>query len=211
MDGRLALRRSRFAGAAPGAQPRSARRHRTRARAAQRLAAAGLAGAAPQHPPRQPRATSPRITISATSSSACSCRPISCTPPRCGRARTIRSSAPRLRKLDAVCRKLELKPADRVVEIGTGWGGFAAARRPALRLPRHDRHHLAGAVCARPRARRRRRSRRSSRGAALRLPQSARPLRQARVHRDDRGGRRALSRHLLREGHRAPEAGTASR
>ena len=30
-----------------------------------------------------------------------------------------------LRKLDAVCRKLALKPTDRVVEIGTGWGGFA--------------------------------------------------------------------------------------
>jgi cyclopropane-fatty-acyl-phospholipid synthase len=29
------------------------------------------------------------------------------------------------RKLDAVCRKLALKPGDRVVEIGTGWGGFA--------------------------------------------------------------------------------------
>ena len=29
------------------------------------------------------------------------------------------------RKLDRICRKLELKPGDRVVEIGTGWGGFA--------------------------------------------------------------------------------------
>ncbi len=29
------------------------------------------------------------------------------------------------RKLDAICRKLDLQPADRVVEIGTGWGGFA--------------------------------------------------------------------------------------
>lgn len=29
------------------------------------------------------------------------------------------------RKLDAVCRKLALQPTDRVVEIGTGWGGFA--------------------------------------------------------------------------------------
>jgi cyclopropane-fatty-acyl-phospholipid synthase len=35
------------------------------------------------------------------------------------------------RKLDAVCRKLALEPSDRVVEIGTGWGGFAvyAAKR----------------------------------------------------------------------------------
>jgi cyclopropane-fatty-acyl-phospholipid synthase len=29
------------------------------------------------------------------------------------------------RKLDAVCRKLALQPTDRVIEIGTGWGGFA--------------------------------------------------------------------------------------
>jgi len=29
------------------------------------------------------------------------------------------------RKLDRICRKLELHPRDRVVEIGTGWGGFA--------------------------------------------------------------------------------------
>lgn len=29
------------------------------------------------------------------------------------------------RKLDLICRRLDLKPGDRVVEIGTGWGGFA--------------------------------------------------------------------------------------
>ncbi|MDR9424976.1 MAG: cyclopropane-fatty-acyl-phospholipid synthase family protein [Marinobacter sp.] len=28
-------------------------------------------------------------------------------------------------KLDVICRKLDLKPDDQVVEIGTGWGGFA--------------------------------------------------------------------------------------
>ncbi len=28
-------------------------------------------------------------------------------------------------KYDRICRKLQLKPGDRVVEIGTGWGGFA--------------------------------------------------------------------------------------
>lgn len=34
-------------------------------------------------------------------------------------------------KLDRICRKLALQPGDRVLEIGTGWGGFAlhAARR----------------------------------------------------------------------------------
>ena len=29
------------------------------------------------------------------------------------------------RKLDVICRKLQLQPGDRVVEIGSGWGGFA--------------------------------------------------------------------------------------
>ncbi|MCC6559901.1 MAG: class I SAM-dependent methyltransferase [Xanthomonadales bacterium] len=29
------------------------------------------------------------------------------------------------RKLERICQKLELKPGDHVVEIGTGWGGFA--------------------------------------------------------------------------------------
>ena len=29
------------------------------------------------------------------------------------------------RKLERICRKLELQPGDRVIEIGTGWGGFA--------------------------------------------------------------------------------------
>ena len=29
------------------------------------------------------------------------------------------------RKLERICRKLNLQPTDRVVEIGTGWGGFA--------------------------------------------------------------------------------------
>ena len=28
-------------------------------------------------------------------------------------------------KLDRICRRLQLEPGDRVVEIGTGWGGFA--------------------------------------------------------------------------------------
>ncbi|MBT8082887.1 MAG: cyclopropane-fatty-acyl-phospholipid synthase family protein, partial [Gammaproteobacteria bacterium] len=30
-----------------------------------------------------------------------------------------------IEKLDRICRKLDLTPDDRVVEIGTGWGGFA--------------------------------------------------------------------------------------
>lgn len=41
-----------------------------------------------------------------------------------------------MRKLDVICRKLDLKPGDHVVEIGTGWGGFAlhAARHYGCRV-----------------------------------------------------------------------------
>jgi cyclopropane-fatty-acyl-phospholipid synthase len=40
------------------------------------------------------------------------------------------------RKLDAICAALELSPRDKVIEIGTGWGGFAlhAARRYGCRV-----------------------------------------------------------------------------
>jgi cyclopropane-fatty-acyl-phospholipid synthase len=40
------------------------------------------------------------------------------------------------RKLDRICRKLDLKPGEHVVEIGTGWGGFAihAARHYGVRV-----------------------------------------------------------------------------
>lgn len=41
-----------------------------------------------------------------------------------------------VRKLETICRKLELKPADRVIEIGTGWGGFA------LHAARHHGCHV---------------------------------------------------------------------
>jgi cyclopropane-fatty-acyl-phospholipid synthase len=39
-------------------------------------------------------------------------------------------------KLDAVCRRLDLQPGDHVLEIGTGWGGFAlhAASRYGCRV-----------------------------------------------------------------------------
>ncbi len=39
-------------------------------------------------------------------------------------------------KLERICRKLDLKPSDHVVEIGTGWGGFAiyAARHYGCRV-----------------------------------------------------------------------------
>ena len=41
--------------------------------------------------------------------------------PRPGASLSVASTA----KFEAVCRKLDLKPTDHVLEIGTGWGGFA--------------------------------------------------------------------------------------
>jgi cyclopropane-fatty-acyl-phospholipid synthase len=41
--------------------------------------------------------------------------------PRPGTSLAVASTA----KFEAVCRKLDLKPTDHVLEIGTGWGGFA--------------------------------------------------------------------------------------
>ena len=52
-------------------------------------------------------------------------------------------------KLDAICRKL--RPGARpitLLEIGTGWGGFALHAARALRLPRHDHDDLARAARA---------------------------------------------------------------
>ncbi len=53
------------------------------------------------------------------------------------------------RKLDRICRKLALSPAQHVVEIGTGWGGFAvhAARHYGCRVTTttisREQHELA--------------------------------------------------------------------
>ncbi|WP_165855062.1 SAM-dependent methyltransferase [Marinobacter sp. JSM 1782161] len=52
-------------------------------------------------------------------------------------------------KLDRICRKLDLKPGDRVLEIGTGWGGFAihAATHYGCHVTTttisHEQHELA--------------------------------------------------------------------
>ena len=49
----------------------------------------------------------------------------------------------------AICRKLQTcARSDHVLEIGTGWGGFALHAAAALRLPRDHHHDLARAVCA---------------------------------------------------------------
>ena len=58
------------------------------------------------------------------------------------------------RKLERICRKLDLKPADHVIEIGTGWGGFAlyAAQNYGCRVTTttisKEQHALASARVA---------------------------------------------------------------
>ena len=92
-------------------------------------------------------------------------------------------------KLDRLCRTLDLGPSDHVLEIGTGWGGFAihAAGRYGCRVTtttispaqfelareRVARAGLADRVTLLARG----------------LSRPARPLRQARIDRDDRGHR----------------------
>ncbi|MEO5628329.1 MAG: cyclopropane-fatty-acyl-phospholipid synthase family protein [Thermomonas sp.] len=58
------------------------------------------------------------------------------------------------RKLDRICQKLRLQPGDRVIEIGTGWGGFAvhAARHYGCHVTTttisREQHALASARVA---------------------------------------------------------------
>ena len=58
------------------------------------------------------------------------------------------------RKLDRICRKLDLQPGDRLLEIGAGWGGFAmhAAREYGCRVTTatisREQHELARARIA---------------------------------------------------------------
>jgi cyclopropane-fatty-acyl-phospholipid synthase len=51
-----------------------------------------------------------------------------------GSAETLEAAS--ARKLETICRRLQLRPSDHVIEIGTGWGGFAlyAARSYGCRV-----------------------------------------------------------------------------
>ena len=49
-------------------------------------------------------------------------------------------------KLDRICDKLDLGPGDHVLEIGTGWGGFALHAAVDARVPRDDDHVVARAA-----------------------------------------------------------------
>ena len=101
-------------------------------------------------------------------------------------------------KLDRICDKLDLQPSDHVLEIGTGWGGFAlhaaatrGCRVTTTTLSREQRELALERV----------------RAAGLEdrvtillddYRELDRHLRQARLDRDDRGRRLEGLRHLLR-------------
>ena len=86
---------------------------------------------APQPPPDR-RATT-------TSATTCSprCSTTGCSIRRaCSRRRRRSLEEAQVAKLDAICAKLELRPDDHLLEIGTGWGGLAihAASRYGCRV-----------------------------------------------------------------------------
>ena len=93
-------------------------------------------------------------------------------------------------KLRTICERLAW-PDDHLLEIGTGWGGLAVYAGPSPWLPGHHHYHLPaqhdyakawiereGLGIASP--------------AAGGLPQAGGTLRQAGLHRDDRGGGHAF-------------------
>ena len=98
-------------------------------------------------------------------------------------------------RLERVCSELELAPDDHLLEIGTGWGGLAtyAAGRYGCRVTTTTISEEQPPGRA---ADRRRRGRGQGRGPARGLPRPQRPLRQARLAGDDRGGRLAVLRRL---------------
>ena len=113
-----------------------------------------------EHPRGQPAEHPRATTTSATSSSASSST--GRWPTRAAVYRSADDSLEQAQdeKFDRICRKLRLGPRDHVLEIGTGWGGFAAwaATRYGCRVTTttiSDEQHAyaAGAVrAARPRA-----------------------------------------------------------
>ena len=111
-------------------------------------------------------------------------------------------------KLDRICRKLALGPRDHVLEIGTGWGGFAlhaatpyGCRVTTTTISREQYELAHGARRARP----------AWPSASTVLLEDYRDLRgqlrQAGLDRDDRGGRpRVSTTTFFRQLRRAAEA-----
>ena len=142
-------------------------------------------------------ATSPRTTTWAMTSSGCSSPRTSCTPRPAGAPARTRSRQPPRASWSASAAVYDSPPATDVLEIGTGWGGFALHAARHFGVPRHHHDHLRRAVHAGPGARGSRRPGRPDHRSAAGLPRAARPVRQARLDRDDRGDRRGVPAELL--------------
>ena len=100
-------------------------------------------------------------------------------------------------KFDRICRKLALTADDHVLEIGSGWGGFALHAATEVRLPRHHDHDLPQAIRIHPAAGGGGRPGRPRDRALRRLPGADGFVRQARLDRDDRGRGASVLRHLF--------------
>ena len=96
-------------------------------------------------------------------------------------------------KLDHVCRKLMLKPGDRFLDIGAGWGGAAAVGGRALWRRCNGHHAVQEPARARPPAHRGARLVRPRPDGTARLPLPVRgaPRGQGRLDRHVRAPRRA--------------------
>ena len=104
-------------------------------------------------------------------------------------------------KLDHICRKLMLKPGERFLDIGAGWGRPLDVRSRALRRARTRHHLVEEPACARQPADRSARARWPRQDGAARLPRAAREraLRQDRVGRHVRARRPRVDAGVLRE------------
>ena len=123
----------------------------------------------------------------------------STTPGRASRTPSWRSST-------GSASDLELGPDDHLLEIGTGWGGLAIHAAADPRLPGDDDDDLARAARLRASSACAPLASTTGSSPAQRLPRPDRRLRQARLDRDDRGGRLAVLPDLLREVRRAAQA-----
>ena len=179
---------------APASTRRSTALHRAaRARCSTPSPACRRADPAPRRPQR-PRALRPRQRVVRA---RCSTRRWP-TPARCSSAPACRSRRRRPPSSTASRRLLDLTPDDHVLEIGTGWGGFAvhAARRYGCRVTTttiSERQF----DCAPATGRAQPGS--ADRVTVLgdRLPRAAGHLRQGDRDRDDRGRRLARLRPVL--------------
>ena len=111
-------------------------------------------------------------------------------------------------KLELIARKLDLKPGQRVLDVGCGWGSFRDPRRKEL-WRGGSRHHalaLPGRACAQPGGSGRPAG--DGRDQARRLPRDrGRPVRRDRQHRHGRARRRQSDRRLCRDARPGAEAG----